>query len=228
MLGVSLRTRWDTGQVGHNSSNNNNNIIKVLFQTQFMAHSNITSEVYYEIMFMAPRLKIDSKFSYFGADFWNICDVFDLLLQIEGLEAGRNVAHVSKIRSKVRKCTINVLYSSATNVHIKSIRTSQVFLHNKSFHQEHIVRRMLDVDIPGKRSRGRPNLKWKDTCREIWQRQCRRRTTLQTWYHRGIRLNSYTGNPRWRDRSGMKKKSFHQGVFTRDVSWITDVTHQSI
>ena len=28
--------------------------------------------------------------------------------------------------------------------------------------EEHIVRRMLDVDIPGKRRRGRPNLWWKD------------------------------------------------------------------
>ena len=28
--------------------------------------------------------------------------------------------------------------------------------------EEHIVRRMIDVDIPGKRRRGRPNLRWKD------------------------------------------------------------------
>ena len=27
--------------------------------------------------------------------------------------------------------------------------------------EEQIVRRMLDVDIPGKRKRGRPNLRWK-------------------------------------------------------------------
>ena len=27
-----------------------------------------------------------------------------------------------------------------------------------------IVRRMLDVDIQGKRRRGRPNLRWKDAC----------------------------------------------------------------
>ena len=30
--------------------------------------------------------------------------------------------------------------------------------------EEHVVRRMLDVDIPGKRRRGRPNLRWKDAC----------------------------------------------------------------
>ena len=31
--------------------------------------------------------------------------------------------------------------------------------------EEHVVRRMLDVDIPGKRKRGRPNLRWKDACK---------------------------------------------------------------
>ena len=29
------------------------------------------------------------------------------------------------------------------------------------------VRRMPDVDIPGKRRRGRPNLGWKDACKRI-------------------------------------------------------------
>ena len=31
--------------------------------------------------------------------------------------------------------------------------------------KEHIVRRMLDVDIPGKRRRERPILRWKDACK---------------------------------------------------------------
>ena len=31
--------------------------------------------------------------------------------------------------------------------------------------EEHIVRRMLDVEIPRKRIRGRPNLRWKDACK---------------------------------------------------------------
>ena len=34
--------------------------------------------------------------------------------------------------------------------------------HVRRMKEEHIVRRMLDVDIPGKRRRGRPNLRWKD------------------------------------------------------------------
>ena len=34
--------------------------------------------------------------------------------------------------------------------------------HVRRMKEEHIVRRMLDVNIPGKRRRGRPNLRWKD------------------------------------------------------------------
>ena len=30
--------------------------------------------------------------------------------------------------------------------------------------EEHVVRRMLDANIPGKRRRGWPNLRWKDAC----------------------------------------------------------------
>ena len=38
--------------------------------------------------------------------------------------------------------------------------------HVRRMKEEHIVRRMLDVDIPGKRRRrGRPTLRWKDTCK---------------------------------------------------------------
>ena len=34
--------------------------------------------------------------------------------------------------------------------------------HVRRMKEEHIVRRMLDVDTPGKRRNGRPNLRWKD------------------------------------------------------------------
>ena len=37
--------------------------------------------------------------------------------------------------------------------------------HVRRMKEEHIVRRMLDVEIPGKRRRGRPNLRWKDACK---------------------------------------------------------------
>ena len=37
--------------------------------------------------------------------------------------------------------------------------------HVRRVKEEHIVRRMLDVDISGKRRRGRPNLRWKGHCK---------------------------------------------------------------
>ena len=36
--------------------------------------------------------------------------------------------------------------------------------HVRIMKEEHIVRRMLDVDIPRKIRRGRPDLRWKDAC----------------------------------------------------------------
>ena len=38
------------------------------------------------------------------------------------------------------------------------------FGHVRRMKEEHIVRRMVDVDIPGKRRTGQPNLIWKDAC----------------------------------------------------------------
>ena len=38
--------------------------------------------------------------------------------------------------------------------------------HVRRMKEGHIVRRMLDVDIPGKRRRGWPNLRWKDACQK--------------------------------------------------------------
>ena len=39
------------------------------------------------------------------------------------------------------------------------------YAHVRRMKEEHIVRRMLDVDIPGKRRKWRPNLWWKDACK---------------------------------------------------------------
>ena len=35
----------------------------------------------------------------------------------------------------------------------------------RTMKEEHIVRRMLDVDITGKGRRGQPNLRWKGACK---------------------------------------------------------------
>ena len=59
---------------------------------------------------------------------------------------------------------------------------------------------MIDVDIPGKR-RGRPNLRRKDASR--------RDMTEDNATNRAARrkkIISYTGDPRWRDKPGMKEK----------------------
>ena len=67
--------------------------------------------------------------------------------------------------------------------------------HVRRMKEEHIVRRMLDVDIPGKRRRGRPNLRWKDACkRDIRQTRGWKRTRQQTAWRK--KINSYTSDPR--------------------------------
>ena len=56
--------------------------------------------------------------------------------------------------------------------------------HVRRMKEEHIVRRMLDVDIPRKRRRGRPNLRWKDVCKRDMT-QAGKRTMQQTGQNGG-------------------------------------------
>ena len=55
--------------------------------------------------------------------------------------------------------------------------------HVRRMKEEHIVRRMFDVDIPGKRRRGQPNLRWKDACKRDVTEVGLKRTTRQTGQH---------------------------------------------
>ena len=68
--------------------------------------------------------------------------------------------------------------------------------HVRRMKEEHIVRRMLDVNIPGKRRRGRPNLRWKDACKrdmtEVGLKEDNT-TNRAAWRNKII---SYTGDPR--------------------------------
>ena len=68
------------------------------------------------------------------------------------------------------------------------------------------MRRMLDVDIPGKIRRGRPNLRWKDACKrdmtELGMKEDNT-TNRAAWRNKII---SYTGDTRSRDKPGTKKK----------------------
>ena len=69
---------------------------------------------------------------------------------------------------------------------------------------------MLDVDIPGKR-RGWPNLRWKDACkRDMTQAELKEDSTTNRAEWRK-KLISYTGDPRRRDKPGMKKMNNGRG-----------------
>ena len=68
--------------------------------------------------------------------------------------------------------------------------------HVRRMKEEHIVRRMLDVDPPRKRRRGRPSLRWKDACkRDMTQAGLKEdnATNRAIWRKK---LISYTGDPR--------------------------------
>ena len=60
--------------------------------------------------------------------------------------------------------------------------------------EEHLVRIMLDVGIPGKRRRGRPSLKWSDACkRDMTEAGLKEdnATNREAW-----KIIIYTGDPR--------------------------------
>ena len=83
--------------------------------------------------------------------------------------------------------------------------------------EEHIVRRMLDVDITGKRRRGRPNLRWTDACKRDITEGGSERGQHDKQGSMEEKLISYTGDPRWRDKSGMKRR------YLLYVNWSVDV-----
>ena len=83
--------------------------------------------------------------------------------------------------------------------------------------------RMLDVDIPGKRRRGRPNLRWKDACkrdmREAWLKEDNT-TNRAAWRKK---LISYTGDPIWRWnpwRNGLEENCVCLSDPTINWEWI--------
>ena len=74
--------------------------------------------------------------------------------------------------------------------------------------EEHIVRRMLDVEIPGKRIRGRPNLRRKDTCkRDMTEMGLKedKTTNRAAWRNTVI---SYTGDPRYTGQAREEEEDY--------------------
>ena len=68
--------------------------------------------------------------------------------------------------------------------------------HVRRMKEEHIVRRILDVDIPGKRRRGRPNLRWKDACKRDMTQAGLKEDNAKNRAEWRKKLISYTGDPR--------------------------------
>ncbi len=103
------------------------------------------------------------------------------------------VTRRDKIRNEHIRGTTRVLQAS------KKITEKRLkwYGHVRRMKEEHIVRRMLDVDIPGRRRRrGRPNLRWKDACkRDMTQAGLKEdnATNRAKWRNK---LISYTGDPR--------------------------------
>ena len=71
------------------------------------------------------------------------------------------VTRWDKIRNEHIRGTARVVQAS------KKITEKRLkwYGHVRRMKEEHIARRMLDVEILGKRRRGRPNLRWKDACK---------------------------------------------------------------
>ena len=73
---------------------------------------------------------------------------------------------------------------------------SELGLRGFKRYRSYIILLLLDVDIPGKRRRGRPNLRWKDVCkRDMTQAGLKEDNTTNRaeWRKKVI---SYTGDPK--------------------------------
>ena len=83
--------------------------------------------------------------------------------------------------------------------------------HVRRMKEEHIVRIMLDVDIPGKRRRGRSHLMWKYACkRDMTQAGLSEYNTTNRAAWRKT-LIIYNGDHRWRDKQGWRRQRDKQG-----------------
>ena len=99
-----------------------------------------------------------------GAETWTTTRGQEARLEVNEMRMLRWMSGVTR-RDKIR----NEHIRGTTRVAQASKKISEKRLkwygHVRRMKEEHIVRRMLDVDIPGTRRRGRSNLRWKDACK---------------------------------------------------------------
>ena len=131
----------------------------------------------------------------YGAETWATTRGQEARLEVNEMRMLRRMCRVTRrdtIRNEHIRGTTRVVQAS------KKITEKRLkwYGHVRRMKEEHIVRRMLDVDIPGKRRRGRPSLRWKDACkRDMTQAGLKEdnATNRAEWRKK---LISYTGDPR--------------------------------
>ena len=131
----------------------------------------------------------------YGAEFWEPKRGQEARLEVNEMRMLRwmcGVTRRDKIRNEHIRGTTRVVQGS-NKITEKRLKW---YGHVMRMKEEHIVRRMLDVDIPGKRRRGRPSLRLKDACKrdmtQAWLKEDNA-TNRAEWRKK---LISYTSDPR--------------------------------
>ena len=132
----------------------------------------------------------------YGAETWATTRGQEARLEVNEMRMLRwmcGVTRRDKIRNEHIRGTTGVVQAS------KKITEKRLkwYGHVRRMKEEHIVRRMLDVEIPGERRRGRPNLRWKDACkRDVTEKSGSERGQIrQTGQHGGIRSSAIPATP---------------------------------
>ena len=97
----------------------------------------------------------------YGAETWATTRGQEARLEVNEMRMLRRMCGVTRmdnIRNEHTRGTTGVVQAS------KKITEKRLkwYGHVRRMKEEHIVIRMLDVEIPGERRRGRPNLRWKE------------------------------------------------------------------
>ena len=136
----------------------------------------------------------------YGAETWATTRGQEARLEVNEMRMLRwmcGVTRRDKIRNELIRGTTRVVLASKT---ITEKRLNWYF-HVRRMKEKHIVRRMLDVDIPGKRRRGRPNLRWKDACKRDMtdgseRGQDNKQGSMEEYHHQLYRRPQMTGQAR--------------------------------
>ena len=128
----------------------------------------------------------------YGAETWATTRGQEARLEVNEMRMLRWMCGVTR-RDKIRNEHIRVVQASKKSTE----KRLKWYGHVRRMKEEHTVRRMLDVNIPGKRRRrGRSNLRWKDACKrdmtEVGLKEDNT-TNRAAWRNKII---SYTGDPK--------------------------------